>query len=81
MKPNANFHASATRYLITIPNMNKITPFFSDISQQTHKVYEKVAINFPIWYRAICYGTSMSNTWYMITVSNMNKLPSFFSEI
>ena len=28
-------------YLITVPNMNKINTFFSEKSQQTHKLYEK----------------------------------------
>ena len=32
---------SNTWYLITVPNMNKINPFISEISQQIHKVYEK----------------------------------------
>ena len=31
-------------YLITGPNMNKINPFFFEMSQQTHKMYEKMAI-------------------------------------
>ena len=51
MKPNAILHVSATRYPIIVPNIYKINPFFSDISQQIHKIYEKVAI---IWYRAKC---------------------------
>ena len=35
---------SNTWYLITVPNVNQIIPFFSEIAQQIHKVYEKVAI-------------------------------------
>ena len=31
-------------YLITIPSMNKINTFFSHILQQTHQIYEKIAI-------------------------------------
>ena len=32
--------------------MNKINPFFSDLSQQIHKMYEKVVIITQIWHRA-----------------------------
>ena len=35
---------SITWYLITLPDMNKMNPFFSEIAQQIHKMYEKVAI-------------------------------------
>ena len=35
---------SNTWYLITVQNMNKSNVFFSEISQQAHKIYEKVAI-------------------------------------
>ena len=31
-------------YLISVPNMNKIATFFSEISQQILKIYEKIAI-------------------------------------
>ena len=31
-------------YLITVPNMNKITTFLSNILQQTLKMYEKAII-------------------------------------
>ena len=43
-----------TWYLIIVPNMNKINPFFSVISQQIHKMYVKVAIITHIWHRATC---------------------------
>ena len=33
-----------TWYLIAVPNMNKITTFFSELSQQTFKLYENIAI-------------------------------------
>ena len=66
-----------------VPNMNKINPFFSEMSQQIHKMYEQVAIITEIWHRARCYFTSMSNRWYMylITVPNLNKITTFFSDI
>ena len=35
---------SNTWYLISVPNMNEINAFFFAISQQTSKMYEKVAI-------------------------------------
>ena len=50
-----------TQYLITVPNMNTINPFFPRISQQIHKMFEKVAILTLIWHRVKCYFTSMSN--------------------
>ena len=60
--------------------MNTIDPFFSEISQQIHKMYEKVAIIIQIWHKAKSYFTSMSNTWYPIT-TNMNKITTFFFTI
>ena len=45
MDINATFchraKVSCTLWLIIVPNMHKINPFFSEISQQTHKIYEK----------------------------------------
>ena len=35
---------SNTWYLITAPNINEINIFFSEISQQIHKMYEKLTI-------------------------------------
>ena len=35
--------------MINVPNMNKINIFFSEISQQIYKMYEKVAIITQIW--------------------------------
>ena len=63
-------------YLITVPNMNNITTFFSDISQQTLniKFYEKIAIITQIWHRAKFYFTSIHGSWYMIMVPNMKKI-------
>ena len=46
---------SNTWYLISIPNMNKINVFFFELSQQIHKMYEKVAI-----IKQICYLIGMS---------------------
>ena len=66
-----------TLCLITVQNMNKINPFFPEISQQRH-MYERVAI---ILHRAKCYFTSMGNAWYLITVQNRNKVATFFSKI
>ena len=40
--------------MITVPNMNKINPFFSETLQQIHKAYETVAKINQIWHRAKC---------------------------
>ena len=72
---------SNTWYLITVRNMNKNNLFFSEISQQTDKLYEKVAIITQIWRRTKCYFTSTRNTQYLITVSNVNTMTTLFSEI
>ena len=46
MGPHASLHhVSNPCYLITVPNMNKINPFFFDISQQIHNMYENLALN------------------------------------
>ena len=61
-------------------NMNKITTFFFEISQQTHKIYEKIAIT-QIWHRAKFYLTCISGPWYLIMVPNMNKIhPAIMEE-
>ena len=66
---------SNTLYLLTVPNVNKINPFFSQLLQQIHKMYEKIAIITQIWHRVTWYFTSMSiDAWYLITVPNMNKI-------
>ena len=70
------FTSNNTWYLITVPNMNKISPFFYEISQQIHKMYEKVAIITQIWQKAKCYFTSMSNALYLIAVTHI-----FFNHI
>ena len=63
--------------------MNKISPFFSEISQQIHKMYEKlgtIAQIAQIWQRDKCYFTSMSNTSFLISGPDMKKINTFFSE-
>ena len=72
---------SNTCYRITVPNMNKINQFVYEISQQIHKMVEKVVCITKIWNRVKCSFTSMSNTWYLITAPNMNKITTFFFEI
>ena len=87
MDINATFWHRATVYftyfktLLWLPNMNNINPFFSEISQLIHQMYEKVALITQIWHRAKCYITSMSITWYLISVQNMKTITTFFSEI
>ena len=65
----------------TLPNMNKINPLFSEISQQIHKMYEKLATINQNWhYRVTCYFTNMSN---MVpdNCTRYEKITTFFSEI
>ena len=47
----------ATWYLIPVPYMNKITTFFSEISQQTLNIYEKMAKITQIGHKAKFYFT------------------------
>ena len=58
--------------------MGKINPFFSERSQQIHKMYEKLAIITQIWQKVNFYFTSMSNTSFLITVQDMKKITTFF---
>ena len=51
-------------YLITAPNMNKITTFISAI--QTLKIYEKIAILAQVWHRAKFCFIRISGPWYLI---------------
>ena len=69
-------------YLITVPNMNKFSPFVSEVSQQICKVDEKVAIITQIWHRPKWHFTSLSNASYMylITLPNMKKNTRYFPE-
>ena len=69
------------QYMISVPNMNKINQFFYEMSQQPHKMYEKVTIITQIWHRAKCYFPGMSNTWYLVTLPNIITIITFFSEI
>ena len=66
--------------MVPVPNMNKMATF-SAISQQTHKMYEKVAVITQIWHKDKRYFTSMSNASYLVTVLNTNKITRFFSVI
>ena len=52
--------------------MNKINPFFFALSQQIHKMYEKVALITQIWLRAKLYFTCISNPWYPIYRKSIN---------
>ena len=70
---------SNTWYPITVPQIK--STHSSQISQQTHKTYEKVAIIIQIWHRAKWYLTSMGNTWCLITIPDLIKITTFFSEI
>ena len=42
----------------------------SEISQQTLKIYEQMAIITQMWYRAKFYFTCMCALWYLIMVPN-----------
>ena len=67
-------------WLITVSNMTKINPFFSEILQQDITFKKNIVIT-QIWYRAKCYFTYISNTWCLITVPNMTKIINpFFSK-
>ena len=57
------------KWAITVPNMNKINPFFLYIFQQT-KCKKNSAI-------ITCFST----TWYVINGPNINKVNPFFYEI
>ena len=61
--------------------MNKINPFFSEISHQIPQMYDKVIIITQIWHRTQCYFTTISNAWYLIPVPNINKITTFFAVI
>ena len=68
-------------YLITEPNMNKFTTFFSEISQQILKMYEQIAIITKHWHRAKFYFTHISSPWYLIIELNMKKIhPAIMKE-
>ena len=60
-------YISNTWHLITVPNMNKVNPFFSERSQQIHKMYETLATIAQVWQRAKC----MSNVLDLINVPDM----------
>ena len=40
------FYMRQQTMVITVPNMNEIKPFFSEISQQINKMYEKRGYNY-----------------------------------
>ena len=59
--------------------MNKINPFFSEISQQTQNIYETHCHNYSnlAWSLMLFY----MHHQYLITVQNMNKINPLSSEI
>ena len=61
-------------YLIIVPNMNKITTFFSAISQQTLKIYEEIAIITQIWHTVKFYFMWISSLLYLIMIPNMKTI-------
>ena len=61
-------------YLITVSNINKITTFFYDISQQTLNIYETIAIITEMWHRAKFYFTCISGPLNQIMVPNIKKI-------
>ena len=64
----------ATRY-------ETIITFFSEISQQTLNIYEKLAIVSQMWQRGKFYFTHISSPWYMIKVPNVKEiLPAIMEE-
>ena len=57
--------------LIAVPNMNKINPFFSKITQQQYesnhmKLMKDITIITEISHGEKCYFTCISNTWHLI---------------
>ena len=69
---------SNTWYLITVPNMNKITTFFSKISQQMLKIYEKRP-KLLTFGRAKLYFKCISR--YLIMVPNIKTIhPAIMEE-
>ena len=57
-------------YLITVPNMNKITTFISKISQPLNNLW-KNCHNYSNG--AKLYFTCMRSTWYLILVPNIHQ--------
>ena len=66
---------------ITVQNMNKINQFFSAISQETHKIYEKYCHNNYSNFAQSQMPFYIYQQRFLITVPNMNKNNPFFSEI
>ena len=62
-------------------NEKKIYIFFSEISQQTLKMYEKIATISQISYRAKIYFTYFISPWYLIMVPSMKEIhPAIMEE-
>ena len=66
------FTCVSNMWFITVPNINKINPFFQ-ISQQINKMYEEMAIITQIWHRVKFYFACISGPWYLIMIPNMKK--------
>ena len=59
---------------ITVPNMNNIHLFISEISLQTYKIYENIGINATLGNRANVYFMCIKLLLWLITVPNINKI-------
>ena len=64
-------------WLNTVPIMNTIHWFISDISQQTY-INEIMDINATFWHRAKVYFACIKSLLWLLTVPNMNTINTFF---
>ena len=60
-------------YLITVPNTDKITKFFSLRYITTVKNFENMSIIIQIWHRAKFYFICISGPWYLVMVPIWRK--------
>ena len=73
-EPRNTLHAL---WLITVPNMNKINPFFSEICKHI-KLKKNIAIITQIWLSQLqCY----MHQQHIVPIPNVNKINLFFSAI
>ena len=56
--------------------MNKINTFFSELYQQTLKIYEKIDIITQIWHRAKFYFKCINGPWDLIHSKQYEENPA-----
>ena len=75
------YHTNLLWWLFTVPNLNNIHKYTSEISLHAYIIYEIMCTTATFWHRAQVYFICIKPLLWLITVSNVNNINTFSSEI